>query len=89
MDKKQAYELIEKQIKEIVSEVEKELLERSKHVLSSGGVSEEDLEKFLGERGDSYALTKAIINSWFNDKTYEPPKHLTEYVEMFKKVDYA
>lgn len=89
MDKNQAYKLIEKQIKEMLPDIEKTLLERAQHVLSCGSLSEEDLEKFLGDQGSSYALTKAIITSWFNNKPYEPPKHLTEYVKLFNRLDHV
>ncbi len=89
MDKKQAYKLIERRIKGMIPDIEKTLLERAQHILHSGVLSEEDFERFLGDRGDTYALTKAIITSWFNDKPYEPPKHLTEYVELFNRLGYV
>lgn len=73
----------------MIPDIEKTLLERAQHILHSGVLSEEDLEKFLGDRGDAYALTKAIVSTWFNTKPYEPPKRLTEYVKLFNRLDYV
>jgi len=68
---KQTQEHLERQIKEMCTDIERELVKYSKTVLMSGMVSEEDVASQL-DNGKSYRLAKAIVSAWMRTDPYGP-----------------
>ncbi len=77
-------DLLVKQIRELLPDIEAALLEKVEAVVNSGCISEEDYEKYL-DGGESFALAKTIITSFFDERPYSS-KWNDELIDLQRRI---
>jgi len=77
-------ELLKKQFKSMLPDIEEDLAKRAKELLMTGCISEKEYKEYLGD-GDKFVLAKAIISAFFDDKPYYPPSN-HKSLTLFKRL---